>query len=124
MRKVTKRFVEKEAVKMTGEKHGSKGHRVACILMAAPIIGAFDGKIARFLGLRITDVTPVAMVLRRNGIFFKDGTVAASEWLGKDGGVAFNLDVAVGLGFLKKVSGAKPKSTTWENATKRKAKKS
>ena len=97
--KITPELIElirREALKMTGEDCLE-----AQVLLSSIVVGPNVKRIASFLSVPRDDVSYLSVILRRNGIW-RGGKVAASEWFGKDGGIAFICDVAVAKQQLKK----------------------
>ena len=99
MKKITAEFVKSEARRITGQKSID-----AQALLASAFVGPNVSEIMKFLGLSErsrTNLTRMAALLERNGIWLKNGKIAA-DWFGKDGGLAFNIDLCVARGLLQR----------------------
>lgn len=101
-KKITKKYIEKEVEKVTGEKDkNEEGFKVGCILLASLIKGPNEKKIAKFLDYSLIFVDKIGRRLRKNRIWVKD-KVGCNWFKKEEGGIAFNLDIATGLGWLER----------------------
>lgn len=80
----------------------SEEFKIAMTLLGAAQCGPNADKIARYTKLPRTVVRPYVAKAREQGIFTNDNKIAA-DWMDKDGGIAFWLDVAVVRGFMRRV---------------------
>ena len=77
--------------------------KAAVILLAGTEVKQTIKEIRQFTHYRQSFVVKVVGNLKRNGIFVK-GKIHHGGWFDKkDGGIAFWLDVCVGLGLMKRV---------------------
>jgi hypothetical protein len=58
-------------------------------------------ELARFTGYQNGEIAEWVRNLKANGVFLKRGVIAA-DWFGKDGGIAFWMDVNVALGLMQR----------------------
>ena len=100
---ITRAELEKNlSTKDWGEK-GSDEREVALILLCSVIVGANRKSIEKVLGNPSGVLNKVEVNARENGIWTKNGKVNC-EWLDKKtGSVALACDVAVCLGWIKRV---------------------
>jgi len=100
--KITKTQIQAEVIRVTGiVDKKNKDFKVGCILLASAILGANERRIAKFLSYSLQFVKNIGENLRENKIW--QGRKVYANWFDKkNGGIAFNCDVAVGLGFLKR----------------------
>lgn len=98
--KLSREMIEKEVVRMTGEKDTSSDIVLAGkVLLAATQTGARVCKIAAFLGVRPGKISEMCLRLRISKVFLPDGRIRA-QWFEEDGGIAFNCDVMVACGLM------------------------
>lgn len=102
MNDVTPALIWREARKVTGTKGMDADAVAAAVLLASSIKGPDEKSIAEWLGIAIDEIEPLAINLRANGVWRKDGKVAGAEWFGKDGGIALLCDVGVAKGLLRR----------------------
>lgn len=72
--------------------------RAQIVLISALEVGPNQRKIAKFTGLSLPIVAKFAHNLKKNGVW-KNGKVYA-DWFEENGGISFNLDTCVALGWL------------------------
>lgn len=100
----------KQAARDTcGDDENSDEFKVAMILLASINVGPDEKKIRKLLGYPEDFVATVGKRMRRSGTWTKGGKVAANWADPERGGIAFALDVNVGLGFMERAR-AQPKS--------------
>ena len=117
---ITLQTIHKEAAKVTGATKGSKEFKAAVCMLSALQVGAKAQAVAEFTRYPIGLVREFSGNLKASGIWQKDGKTAA-DWFGKDGGISFNCDVAVAMGYMKRVAEKKPsKASDGREATKEK----
>jgi len=98
-----KDFYEESMRVNHGAKPDSDETRCGALLLAALVHGANLRRLTRFFGGRhaALDLEHYFENLKRNGVFRRNGKVAHAGWDDKKtGGLAFCLDVAVGVGYL------------------------
>lgn len=76
------------------------GFKAATVLLASVVVGTNQRGLVKFTHYPAALIAKFAANLRRSGIWIKDGRVAHSGWLDKDGGIAFWMDVCVAQGLL------------------------
>jgi hypothetical protein len=96
------RRVKQEIRRLDSEvKPGDLAWKVAAILLSSLAVGPNADRIARFASLPYRFVREVARRLRANGVW--EGRLLCVDWFEeKSGGVAFWLDVNVGLGYMER----------------------
>lgn len=78
-------------------------YKVATILLSSALNKQkTSADIVRFTGLPAEFVTATMLNLRKNGLGWKRGKFVHGGWLENGGGMAFWLDVGVGLGWFEK----------------------
>lgn len=106
---ITLEMLHKEAARLTGCAESDKAFKGAVCMLAALHVGAKSKAVSEFTNYPIGLVRELSGKLRASGIWTKDGKTRA-EWFGKDGGIAFNCDVAVAMGLLRRVAEKKKRS--------------
>lgn len=99
--KWTAKQIRREAHRLLGANSSTDEQRCAEMMITALIVGADADKIAERLGVDRDSFSWMFDNLQRNGVFRKNGRIHAN-WAGKDGGLEFCLDVAVGTGLLER----------------------
>ena len=96
-------------------KPGSDAFKVAQLLLASAHVGANRDRLHKLTGIPRGFIYRVERRLRASDVW--RGNRVECEWMSKDGGVAFWLDVSVGMGWLRRT--AVPTTTQREGAGKR-----
>lgn len=100
-KKVTKSVIESEVKKVTGTDPGSTEFDLGCVMLTASIVGINVQKIATFLQRPKSEIQALVDMCRSTGIF-KGRTIYAEDWFGENGGIGFNLDIAVAMGWVER----------------------
>lgn len=97
--KQLKRLIEKDVERITGCEPGSSEYNLGCVMLAASQVGVNRRKISRLLQRRESDVEQLMNQLRTSGVFTRT-RIYAEDWFGKNGGIGFNLDLCVAMGWI------------------------
>lgn len=100
--RVDGQFIEREVTKLTDMSSEDEGYDLAVVMLASVPQGPNVKRIAKFLDWRRDRVSTCGARLRETGIW-NGRKIAGAAWLEEDGGIAFNLDVAVAIGYLEHV---------------------
>lgn len=101
-KEITKELIENEVKRLDPKLSVREpAFRVACVLLTSLKTGANEIKIANFLGIKKSEIMPIAKNLRASKVWEKDKINA--DWFDKKtGSISFWCDVSVGLGYLKR----------------------
>lgn len=87
---------------VAGDDETADGFKVAMILLASANVGPDEATIAKVLGYPADFVSVVGKRMRKSGVWTKRGKIAC-EWADPEhGGMAFAMDVSVGLGLMER----------------------
>ena len=95
---ITVAFLRREVAKVTGIKSDDADFSLALVMLAGAVVGPSMLPIVKLTQLPTAIVKKHVGTLRGKGIFTKNKIRA--DWFGKNGGIAFNLDLAVAKGWL------------------------
>lgn len=101
-KQITGAMLRGEVRKVTGMKAADEDFNLALVMLAGAFVGPSATKIAALTGLPIATTRGHVGTLRGRGIFTARH-VRDSGWFGKDGGIAFNLDIGIAKGWLQRV---------------------
>ena len=98
-------LIRKEVERVTGAKPGDSAYELWCVLLAASQVGVNAKRIAKLIGSPREEVASLLEMGRKNGLFTRT-RIVAEDWWAKDGsgGIGFNIDIAVGLGWFERVN--------------------
>lgn len=96
------RFIEREVIKLTEMSSEDEGYDLAVVMLSSIHQGPSVKRIAKFLDWKRSRVSVCGVQLRETGIWH-GRKVAGADWPEEGGGIAFNLDVAVAMGYLERV---------------------
>jgi hypothetical protein len=82
-------------------KPDDDAYPAAAALVAAATVGTSADKIARRARIPRSKARAIAARCREAGLFAA-GKISHGGWFGKDGGIAFWLDVAVAQGYMER----------------------